>query len=29
VDGAIDERSLQALEVMDQLFPAIEPAVYC
>jgi len=29
VDGNIDERSLQALEVMDQLFPAIEPAVYC
>jgi 1,4-alpha-glucan branching enzyme len=29
VDGAIDERRMQALEVMDQLFPAIEPAVYC
>jgi 1,4-alpha-glucan branching enzyme len=28
-DGAIDERRMQALEVMDQLFPAIEPAVYC
>ena len=26
--GAIDERRLQALEVMDQLFPNLEPAVY-
>lgn len=29
VDGAIDERRLLALEVMDPLFPEIEPAVYC
>lgn len=29
LDGAIDERRLQALEVMDQLFPDLEPAVYC
>ncbi len=28
-DGAIDERRLQALEVMDQLFPDLDPAVYC
>jgi 1,4-alpha-glucan branching enzyme len=28
LDGAIDERRLQALEVMDQLFPALDPAVY-
>ena len=28
IDGAVDERRLQALEVMDQLFPTIEPAVY-
>lgn len=27
--GSIDERRLQALEVMDQLFPDLEPAVYC
>jgi len=27
-DGAIDERRLQALEVMDQLFPDLQPAVY-
>jgi 1,4-alpha-glucan branching enzyme len=28
LDGAIDERRLQALEVMDQLFPELEPAVF-
>jgi len=28
-EGAIDERRLQALEVMDQVFPGIAPAVYC
>ena len=28
-EGAIDERRLQALEVMDQVFPGIDPAVYC
>jgi 1,4-alpha-glucan branching enzyme len=27
-DAAIDERRLQALEVMDQLFPDLDPAVY-
>lgn len=27
--GAVDERRLQALEVMDQVFPGIDPAVYC
>ena len=28
-EGAVDERQLQALEVMDQVFPGIDPAVYC
>jgi 1,4-alpha-glucan branching enzyme len=28
-DGDIDERHLQALEVMDQVFPGLQPAVYC
>jgi len=28
-NGAIDERRLQALEVMDQVFPGLQPAVYC
>jgi 1,4-alpha-glucan branching enzyme len=28
-DGAVDERRLQALEVMDQVFPGLDPAVYC
>lgn len=28
LDGVIDERRLQALEVMDQVFPTLEPAVY-
>ncbi len=28
-DGSIDERRLQALEVMDQVFPGLQPAVYC
>ena len=28
-DGAIDERRLQALEVMDQVFPGLQPVVYC
>lgn len=27
-DGAVDERRLQALEVMDQIFPGLDPAVY-
>lgn len=27
-DGAIDERRLQALEVMDQVFPGLAPEVY-
>ena len=28
-DGSIDERRLQALEVMDQVFPGLQPGVYC
>ena len=27
--GVIDERRLQALEVMDQIFPGLDPAVFC
>jgi 1,4-alpha-glucan branching enzyme len=27
--GVVDERRLQALEVMDQLFPDLDPAVFC
>ena len=27
--GAVDERRLQALEVMDQIFPGLDPAVFC
>jgi len=28
-EDSIDERRLQALEVMDQVFPGLQPAVYC